>query len=70
MLSIFSEKKTPLGGFDYGIVTKLLGAPGYIDELSLFLNTDPEVKPRLFWEKSRRGGAIRQTIAGQREKSC
>lgn len=37
MLSIFSEKKTPLGGFDYGIVTKLLGAPGYIDELSLFV---------------------------------
>ncbi len=37
MLSIFSEKKTPLGGFDYRIVTKLLGAPGYIDELSLFV---------------------------------
>ena len=37
MLSIFSEKKTPLGGFDYAIVTKLLGAPPYIDELSLFV---------------------------------
>ena len=37
MLSIFSEKKTPLGGFDYRIVTKLLGVPSYIDEISLFV---------------------------------
>jgi len=36
MLNIFSEKKTALGGFDYSIISRLLGAPPYIDEISLF----------------------------------
>lgn len=37
MLTVFSERKTPLGGFDYSIIRRLLGAPPYIDEVSLFV---------------------------------
>jgi hypothetical protein len=37
MLTVFSERKTPLGGFDYSIIRRLLGAPPYIDEISLFV---------------------------------
>jgi hypothetical protein len=37
MLTVFSERKTPLGGFDYSIIRRLLGSPTYIDEISLFV---------------------------------
>ena len=37
MLTVFSEQKTALGGFDYSIINRLLGSPEYIDELSLFI---------------------------------
>jgi hypothetical protein len=36
-LSIFTEVKTPLGGFDYTISKKLLGSPSNVDDLSLFV---------------------------------
>lgn len=36
-LSVFSEQKTPLGGFDFSVINRLLGSPSYIDDLSLFV---------------------------------
>jgi hypothetical protein len=36
-LSIFTEKKGALGGFDYTVTRKLLGSPSNVDDLSLFV---------------------------------